>query len=249
MTTYVAPEFFKKAFHCPYCSTFSRMTWNTILEDQNIDTTAFPQYEELTYTSRNVYRCKADCCSKSSYWLGYRGAYQCEEEVSNNQGLMIWPKTSTAEHAHEDMPEYIKKDYEEARQVSEVSPRAAVALLRLALQKLLKELGGTTGKIDSDIGELVAKNILSKKLEKMSDILRIAGNNSVHPDKIGLNLDDNPELVDMLFRLINTIIEEAITAPRALDDLYDLIPQNLKKGIEARNQRAIENVTQTKHSE
>lgn len=252
LSNFTPPQFYKNNFICPHCNTYSNMKWEHIGENDwsviknlfNTETT-----QKYSYGSAGIYVCTPDCCKNRSYWLGHKEQYQSINTKLHGQGLMIWPNLSTAEHAHEDMPLDIKKDYEEARQVVGISPRAAVALLRLALQKLLAELGGTTGKIDGDIGELVANCTLSKRLEKMSDILRVAGNNSVHPDKIGLNLDGNPELVSVLFRLINTIVEEAITAPQALDDLYDLIPPNLKDGIETRNQRAIEKVAQTPQPE
>lgn len=240
MSNYIPPVFYKRNFNCPHCNTYSHVRWESISEDLALSKYLFIKSYIYQHEIMGVFSCIQDCCKKRSYWLGYKGPYQLDDEGYEEQGIMVWPNLSTAEQAHEDMPSDIKKDYEEARQVAGISPRAAVALLRLALQKLLIELGGTTGKIDGDIGALVASGILSKRLEKMSDILRVAGNNSVHPDKIGLNLDGNPELVSVLFRLINTIVEEAITAPQALDDLYDLIPSNLQDGIETRNQRAIE---------
>lgn len=244
MTNYTSPAFYKKHFHCPHCQTYTNTSWYYLDYDFFIGK-LFNNITQSEKEQLGIFKCVPDCCNQRSYWIGHKSEWQIVDQTLYNQGFMIWPNLSTAEQAHEDMPSDIKKDYEEARQVLGISPRAAVALLRLALQKLLIRLGGTIGKIDGDIGELVANGTLSKRLEKMSDILRVAGNNSVHPDKIGLNLDGNPELVSVLFRLINTIVEEAITAPQALDELYDLIPSNLKEGIETRNQRATEKASQS----
>jgi len=49
---------------------------------------------------------------------------------------MIRPNVSNAPLPHEDMPDDVKEIYEEARQVSVFSQRAAAALLRVSLEKL-----------------------------------------------------------------------------------------------------------------
>ena len=49
---------------------------------------------------------------------------------------MIFPSGSTIPMAHTDMPESVKEIYDEAREIAGQSPRAAAALLRLALEKI-----------------------------------------------------------------------------------------------------------------
>ncbi|MBQ7074264.1 hypothetical protein IJM86_04305 [bacterium] len=53
---------------------------------------------------------------------------------------MIRPNVSPAPLPNEDMPSDVKEIYEEARQVSAFSPRAAAALLRVSLEKLTANL-------------------------------------------------------------------------------------------------------------
>jgi hypothetical protein len=65
----------------------------------------------------------------------------CVEFLIWHGDSIVWPPVSTAPKPHGDMPDDAKQDYEEARQVLPHSPRAAAALLRLALQKLCKNLG------------------------------------------------------------------------------------------------------------
>lgn len=53
---------------------------------------------------------------------------------------MIFPSGSNIPMPHTDMPESVKEIYNEAREIASNSPRAAAALLRLALEKLTEEL-------------------------------------------------------------------------------------------------------------
>lgn len=98
---------------------------------------------------------------------------------------LVHPEYGGSPVAHEDMPDDVRVDYEEARQVAARSPRAAAAVLRLALQKLVVVLGEPGKKLDDDIASLVAKG-LDPGVQKAADIIRISGNNAVHPGKLDL---------------------------------------------------------------
>ncbi|SRR6266849_3622484 len=54
---------------------------------------------------------------------------------------LIYPNTTTAPLPTEDMPDEIKEDFNEARQVFPLSARSSAALLRLSIEKLSKHLG------------------------------------------------------------------------------------------------------------
>lgn len=103
------------------------------------------------------------------------------------------------------MPTDIAKDYREARSVFNPSPRSAAALLRLCVQKLCIELGEPGKNINEDIGSLVAKG-LSPKVQKALDVVRVVGNEQVHPGT--LDVRDNPEIAAKLFALVNFIVDD-----------------------------------------
>ncbi|WPC04208.1 DUF4145 domain-containing protein [Pseudomonas benzenivorans] len=131
------------------------------------------------------------------------------------------------------MDEDIKEIYQEAATIFVDSPKGATALLRLALQKLLKQVGKSGKNINNDIKELVAEG-LSPKIQQALDILRVVGNNAVHPGQI--NLDDNSEIATKLFSILNFIADEVITKPRELDQLYSgIIPDETQEHIKQRD--------------
>jgi hypothetical protein len=154
-----------------------------------------------------------------------------------SEWVMIYPANSPGIAPHADMPAHVAAIYEEARDVAQRSPRSAAGLLRLALQMLIDDLVPGTGSLDSKIGKLVAQG-LDSRAHKAMDIVRVIGNNAVHPGQI--SLDDTPELVPSLFRLVNLVVEEMIARPKHLDQLFQLLPQQAREGIERRNTRAIE---------
>ena len=114
------------------------------------------------------------------------------------------------------------------------SLRSSAALLRLALQKLCKQLGEKGENINEDIKNFVKKG-LNPQIQKSLDILRITGNNAVHPGEI--NVEENPELVLKLFGLINFIAEKMITEPKEIEGFYEELPENAKNQIKERDGR------------
>jgi hypothetical protein len=134
-----------------------------------------------------------------------------------------------------DMPQAIWPEWREAEQILQDSPRGSAALLRLAVQKLLPVLGAKPDDINKMIGELVASGTISKTLQQALDVLRVIGNEAVHPGTIDLN-DDRPTAVS-LFSLINVIVEKAITEPRQVDELYAKLPPGKLEGIQQRDKK------------
>ena len=137
---------------------------------------------------------------------------------------------------HPDLPDDAKNDYLEARSVASDSPRAAAALLRLGVQKLLPKLGGKGKNIDDDIAALVGKG-LSPHIRDALDICRVVGNNAVHPGE--LNVDDDPALVSQLFDLINFIVAQTIERDKAMASMMAKLPQGAKDAIARRDAKAI----------
>src|SRR5438128_32905 len=130
-----------------------------------------------------------------------------------------------------DLPSDVRLDYEEARAIAAKSPRGAGALLRLAIQKLCTQLGGSGENLNADIALLV-KNGLPAAVQKSLDAVRVIGNESVHPGTIDLR--DDPSTVETLFRLVNFVAEKMITDPAEIEAIYgELLPEK-RKQIEKR---------------
>ena len=130
------------------------------------------------------------------------------------------------------MPEEVRKDYEEARTIVMQSPRGACALLRLAVQKLCKELGEPGKNINDDIASLVRKG-LSIEVQQALDTLRVIGNNAVHPGE--MDLTDDTETATALFELLDFIVDDRISQPKKRAEIFSKLPTKAVAAIKKRD--------------
>ena len=156
----------------------------------------------------------------------------CRGKIIWNNSLYIYPEIQPQE-ANPDTPETVLQLYNEAGSIYNKSPRAACALLRLAIDRLCNELGETDRDINKNIGALVERG-LSVEVQKALDIVRVVGNKAVHPGQIEFDVDD-ADTATMLFQLINFIVDRMITEPKKISTLYDNLPESAKQSIEQRD--------------
>lgn len=205
---YYPPIFRETSFHCPNCNVYSSQRWGNV--GFSLGRSGFSYKDELEVSVCN----------------------HCEAFVLWHLEKIIIPKATTAPIPHLDMPVAILDDYNEARSIVNLSPRGAAALLRLALQKLMIELGESGRDINKDIGSLVSKG-LPVEVQQALDILRVIGNESVHPGELDLRDDQGTAL--QLFELINFIIEEQISRKKKISSLFSKLPEIKRKGIQDRD--------------
>jgi hypothetical protein len=160
--------------------------------------------------------------------------YSCHDITIWKHNVILYPPTRYEVEANSDLPDDIRADFEEARSVLELSPRSAAALLRLCIQKLCKYLGEPGKNLNDDIGVLVKKKGLDPRVQKALDIVRVVGNNAVHPGE--LDLSDDRETSAKLFELVNRIAFDMITHPKEVDALFaEKLPQGAKDQIAKRD--------------
>ena len=212
---YVPPSFGKKAFHCPFCNVYAHQEWRSAIYSRD-----FFIADEYGGHYR-ISKCHS--CQNNAIW--------------NSREKMIYPLISSAPKPSKDMPNDVKEVYEEARQVSVYSPRAAAALLRVALEKLTAHLGETTGNLNTRIGKLKAKGLPDKVIDSL-DIVRISANEGgSHAGTIDLTGEDNQKIVNKLFSLVNFIVERTITDINVVNEMFDQLPEAKKEGIKNRDKQ------------
>jgi hypothetical protein len=86
--------------------------------------------------------------------------------------------------------------------------------------------------LNNDIKKLVAKG-LDPTVQRSLDIVRVIGNESVHPGTIDLN--DDRETALRLFDLVNAIADQMLSHPKKVQEMYAKPPEAKRKAIEARD--------------
>ncbi|EAH8622890.1 TPA: DUF4145 domain-containing protein [Campylobacter jejuni] len=208
MNKYTKPCFKGAAFNCPHCGVYSRMEWDGFY---NVYNNRIKQVEGYSFSESTCYHCE-----RSVIWY-----------LKDENPKIFFPR-EVAIPPEENMPENVKEIYEEASLVLGDSPRASCALLRLALQELMKYLkeniqiynGLKNRNINEDIKEII--NIgnfyqeQKESLEEAMNSIRLIGNKASHPSELDIN--DNSEIANILFEMINFIVGEIITKPKEREE-------------------------------
>jgi len=167
--------------------------------------------DELSFS-----RCQS--CYKKTIWFGKN---------------IIYPATTPVAPPNADMDSDIQSIYNEAASIVNNSPKGAAALLRLALQKLMVQLGEDGNNLNQNIKNLVSKG-LHVQIQQSLDYIRVIGNNAVHPGNI--SLDDDRHIAINMFKMLNLIVEDMISKPKEINELYDeIMPEDTKQHIEKRD--------------
>ena len=218
---FVKPSLNLASFTCPNCGVLSEHTWAQSITVSYDVVEANGQTYNRNYIIPQFLSARCNHCKKHSYWIADK---------------MMYPMTGIVELPNIDMPNDVREDYNEARQIVNISPRGAAALLRLALQKLCIHLGEKGKNINEDIKSLVKKG-LHESIQQALDSVRVVGNHAVHPGHI--DLKDDYETAYKLFGFVNIICQVLITEPKRIQQFYEYtIPENLREEIAKRDRKA-----------
>lgn len=258
MTQDAIPLLGKASFRCPHCGAIAHQDWydlkalphdkkrppfipdaNFVAQVKGNDRLEAPQKERFINSATRMRRGEVffDTTGGAivnldviNLWLSR--CFSCDELSIWVHDRVLFPSYSFEITPNPDLPPEIKADFIEAMKIVDTSPRGSAALLRLCIQKLCKHLGKTGDKLNNDIAELV-RDGLDARIQKALDIVRVVGNNAVHPGQI--DLTDDKDTASKLFRLVNMISDAMITQPKHVDEFYNLLPEASKLQIEKRD--------------
>lgn len=260
----VPPSTKETAFACPHCGAYTTQTWHDVystLIDKGTGTPFLGDDDALTSTATDkaippdvkekVVEFIRKLMSGSLFYeriekslWGYFRVYNLSlSECFNCHQIAVWihdrllfPPERHGVQPNPDLSEDVLHDYEEARSILDLSPRGAAALLRLCIQKLCIQLEEKGKNLDENIASLVAKG-LNPLVQKSLDIVRVIGNEAVHPGV--MDLKDDRDTATVLFGLVNSIADQMITHPKTVDTMYKKLPEGKRAAIEKRDAKVI----------
>jgi hypothetical protein len=153
--------------------------------------------------------------------------------VSGCTNQLVWRRRAGGPEPKLLAPPNVRRECEETSQTLEASPRGAAALLRLAIEKLCKELGVSGESLNDDIAHFVREDV-DARVQKVLDAARIIESNAVRPGPIGLG--DDRATAETLSGLVNLICEKMIMEPRHLQAVYTKLREGAGNTMEQRAQ-------------
>ena len=220
------PKHGEKKFSCPQCNVVSSQSWKAVTID--LDMVGTDEPKAFDYVTKNF--------GINNWRYSYATCYNCGDISIWFNCKMIYPLPRSGPDPNLDMPDETKDLFNEARDISIISPRASIALLRLCLEQLVNHLDPRKEPLNVKIKELVKRDI-PEEVQQALDIVRVSGNDAIHDDTSStIYLDDTKEHLEMLFRTINIIVDKIISSDKQIKEAYGHLSQKDHKAIQNRDQ-------------
>ncbi len=255
---YVSPAIDQLAFNCPHCDALARQFWFSVHADplktdekpvvataETVKAMTFGEVEqperdrilkwaERLASGRPFFEVQRQFRNRDVQNVSISYCFGCNEMCLWVYDQLVWPRRAGGPQPRIDHPpEVPRDDYEEEGQILEASPRSAAALLRLAVEKLCKELGESGDSLNADIASLVGED-LDARVQKVLDAVRVIESNAVRPGQIGLR--DDRATAETLLGLVNLICEKMMMEPKHVEAVYTKLRERARNAMEQREQ-------------
>jgi hypothetical protein len=254
---YVSPAIDQIAFNCPHCDALARQFWFSVHADplkadekplvataETVKTLTFGNNEEAERdrklkwaeqmaSSRPFLEVHREFRSRDVQNVSISYCFNCNEMCLWVYDQLIWPRREGFPEPKLHVPPNVRRESEEASQTLEASPRGAAALLRIAIEKLCKELGVSGESPTDDIAFFVREDV-DARVQKVLGAAQIIESNAMRPGQIGLGEDR--ATAETLSGLVNLICEKMIMEPRHLQEVYTKVREGARTAMEQRAQ-------------
>lgn len=218
--------------------------------------------EDKNRTLTTIYKTTCFSCEKDAYILQHSDVYKSNSDSTFSDSELIWSGDSRYNVLGPGIPAGVEvivsqkviepenfvevpspnldlstettNLYNEAASVLGKSPRAAVALLRVAFETFLRtDLDLSGNSINDMLGKLYSSGI-PEEMDAALHFVRLAGNAADHtnPGEIRLDGADGVDTAKTLFGIINYVANEQITQKNKLTGLMKYFTPGQQQGIE-----------------
>ena len=205
------------SFTCPFCGTAMSISYANHRQFVcDFDNHYSPASYSHPVLMIEFFRCANEDCKKETIIASGKRGY-IENSVVN-----VYPR-AVYRHFPEYVPEAIRRDYEEAQQVKNLSPKASATLARRCLQGMIRDFWGVNGKNLYDEINQIQTKVHPMQWDAI-DAMRKMGNIGAHMEKdVNLIIDISPEEAGQLLSLIELLIDKWYVARHDEEELYKRI--------------------------
>jgi hypothetical protein len=207
------------SFECPRCNEEAQQTWHWLLSRPNKEFARGPDGSLRGKAPNGAAPDGTDGKLREEGGLSMAVCQSCKKPSLWLQDAMVYPHATRIRGPAADMPVLAKEYYNEARNVCDASPRAAAALLRMALEALCDEVESEGSDLASKVAFLTNEGLPPAVLEGIG-MLNLLGRDTRHAGLI--DPDQDRVHADALFKVLNIVVEYAITLPGLVKDFRDL---------------------------
>jgi hypothetical protein len=254
---HVSPTIDQLAFNCPHCHALARQFWFSVHADPlkadekpvvaNGETAAALAFADADESERERKVKWAERMASGRPFLEVRREFRnrdvrnvsisycfnCNEICLWVVDQLVWPRCASGQEQKLHASPDVRLENEEASHTLDASPRGAAAFLRLAIEKLCKDLGNSEESPRPEVAPHFQED-LDARVQKVLDAMRIIESNATPPDPIGVA--DTPATAETLSGLVNMICEKMIIEPRHLQALYTKMRDGAQSAFEQRAQ-------------
>jgi hypothetical protein len=217
----VEPRLGLESFSCPHCNAVAHQEWFSLLlksvtksegfvaltpdaltsssslYDNVKDKILFEQFVERLGKNAVTYRTLQHQQTSRTEMVNLHlsQCYSCRGFAVWVEDRLVYPITESA--AHEELPASLRDDFEEAAAIIERSPRAAAALMRLCIHKMMLLGNENDRKLEDRVASLASKG-LEVEIQEAMGALRALNDDAVYPSKS----DEDDKLLELLTSIV-----------------------------------------------
>lgn len=199
----ITPSLYAEYFDCPLCRVRSTQAWarasaESVSREDIISLNKYiPSFSNSRFDKYD--RLKMSRCAN------------CEEALIWLDEKVIYPDVSLVAPPHEDMPESTRGLYMEAASIVDKSPRASMAILRLAVEDLVNNNfdGDSKKSLYDNIQAIIDSRRYPAQINESLETIRIYGNIAAHSTEF--SFDKPKDYYEVIFELLNVMIDSTIT--------------------------------------
>jgi len=165
--------------------------------------------------------------------------YYCIVDDSENDGTLfpIYPRPDSRKLCPPNAPQHISRDYYEASELIQRSPKSSAILSRRCLENILFDVTGQEVKnLSKAIDDIINGNFLPPNLKNQIEAIKLIGNLAAHgtgsansEEKVSVSFKDANWSLNILSELLDYYYSQPLEIERRRDELNQKLNRSGKK--------------------